>query len=149
MCIPSSLLHISLSWLLLKLDMCYLSRDETDGIIHDDVCEHKRGLTKYPLDVSHTSVYMSLSGLSCCLKGVPVGGGDTARLQVQVWWYHMNSQSGSWGWRHIVQCDFSYIKLHLTQTVSSSCSCAWSSLSPHMLYCILQLIELDFYSELT
>lgn len=69
----------------LKLGTRYLSGDETDGIIQDDVHEYKSGLTKYPLDVSHTSVYMTLSGLSCCLKGVPVGGGNTTtRLQVDV-----------------------------------------------------------------
>lgn len=75
----------------LKCDTCYLSGDETDGIIQDDVHEFKSGLTKYPLDVSHTSVYMSLSGLSCCLKGVPVGGGNTTRLKVDVWWYHTHT----------------------------------------------------------
>lgn len=62
---------------------------EADGISHgddDDVHEYKSRLTKYPLDVSPTSVYASLSGLSCCLKGglVKERGGGAAGVHADV-----------------------------------------------------------------
>lgn len=48
------------------------------------MCMNTRMDRNNPWVASHTSVYISLSGLSCCPKGVSVGGGNTARLWVKV-----------------------------------------------------------------
>lgn len=93
---------------------------ETDGISHgddDDVHEYKSRLTKYPLDVSPTSVYASLSGLSCCLKGGSCRRGEGALLEYtlmsdEIMW--MGGQAAEAKW-------FTVQSQHLNRILCSSC----------------------------
>lgn len=67
--------------------------------------------------VAGTSICISLSWCSCCLKCVPVRGGNTAGLKVVCWWYRVSQTAEvmSYIWMWCLQSSWS-----LTQTVCLS-----------------------------